>query len=160
MASLSEVKLGKCSLTSPSVFVKITRKRKWLEFSLIHNLRSEVMLPMWMRNTWSNLMVLTIHQDLWFYCNKASERTFCHESHDVDDDKLSTEGSQRMEVLCWLTYSKDVMSKIRAYFCKCASMLLVGYVAKDRKSQDSDLGKRRKKIYIAWHNVVWFIWII
>ena len=159
MASLSEVKLGKCGLTSPGVFIEITRKRKWLKFSHMHNLSSGVMVPMWMRNTWSNLMVLIIYQDLWFCYNKASERTFCHKD-DVDDDKLSTEGSQRMEALCWLTYSKDEMSKICAYFCKCASVLMVGYVAKDRKSQDSDLGKRRKKIYIAWHNVVWFIWNI
>ena len=50
-----------------------------------------------------------------------------------------------MEAFYWLTYFKDVMSEIRACFCKCANILLVGYVAKDRKSQDSDLGKRKIK---------------
>lgn len=45
--------------------------------------------------------------------------------------------------------------------CKCANMLLVGYVAKDRKSQDSDLGKRRKNLYcLAQCCVVYMSYLI
>lgn len=62
-----------------------------------------------------------------------------------------------MEALCWLTYSKDVMSKIRAYFCKYASVLMMGYVAKDKSHKIQIWERGGKKIYIAWHNVVWFI---
>jgi hypothetical protein len=55
-----------------------------------------------------NMKVLTIHLDLWFYYNKASEKAF-HHNDDEDDEKPNTERRQKKADLHGLIYPKDVL---------------------------------------------------